>query len=232
MAGGKGGTGKTVAATSIADYFCERKIPLALVDCDLENQRRGGLSTFFHSAAKLTIRGERGMDELIDHLLESAADSGLIDLGAGSGADTHKWFAAMGDSLDELGIDLTLVTVITSSPAAIQTLYDWASELKSRCKYVVVKNCRDGDTFPLLDDTETGATFLKLAKPSIIKLEKRASDIQAELETRRLTVGQALAPDDRDIGTFLAKAVVRARLRGYFNRINAELDRVQGILIP
>jgi CobQ/CobB/MinD/ParA nucleotide binding domain len=233
MAGGKGGVGKSSVASAIVDYANVSGIPLTAIDCDPENQKRGGLSTYHRGATKLSIRGERGLDDVITCLLDADTPSALVDLGAGSGVDAYRWFQDMaGPVIVDLGVKFTLVGVITSASAAVQTLFNWAHALQDKVEYLVVKNRRDGDDFPYFDATEEGKTFQRLTGAQIIGMEKRVGDIQAELENRLLTVGQALHPEDIDVGPLLSMVMVQMRLRGYFDRFNAELDRARALFLP
>ena len=67
--GGKGGGGKTTAIVSVVDFFLNEKVPVLLVDADIENKKRGSLSYFFKDTPKVYIRTPRGLDDFVDRLL-------------------------------------------------------------------------------------------------------------------------------------------------------------------
>ncbi len=232
-AGGKGGVGKTLAAVGIIEYLKLHDVPVTIVDCDLENRKCGGISTYFPEAAKIDIRSERGLDQVLNHVHQATPQIALADLGAGSGHDTFKWFDVMADAVRELSIKVTLVAVITSDPAAIQTVFNWGYALRDNCDYLVVKNHKGlDDTFPYLDQTDEGRAFAAQAHPKFIKMEKRVQNIQDELNNRRLSVGQALNANLETRGRMLSGPFDLARLRGYQRNFNAELDSVKDLLLP
>ena len=58
--GAKGGGGKTTLLSSLADFFFAEKIPVKLVDADIDNKSRGSLSHLFKGTPKIDIRtGQR-----------------------------------------------------------------------------------------------------------------------------------------------------------------------------
>ncbi len=50
--GAKGGGGKTTLLSSLADFFFAEKIPVKLVDADIDNKSRGSLSHLFKGNPK------------------------------------------------------------------------------------------------------------------------------------------------------------------------------------
>jgi CobQ/CobB/MinD/ParA family nucleotide binding protein len=228
--GGKGGGGKTTAMVSIADFFQARKVPVTLVDSDTENVARGSLS--YRQTTKVNIRSQRGLDDFVDLVLGDSTPLVLADLGAGSGQDTFKWFDDMHEPLKEAGIKFLAVGVVTGDSATTETVLRWASALKNRTEYLIIRNHRDGDDFGYLENTEPGQRFLKAAKPALIDMEARASDIQRELDNRGLSLDQALKASAESAGPLLSKASVKIRMRGYLARIENQLGKVIDTLLP
>ena len=64
--GGKGGVGKTAFIISLAEYFTHHQINKLLIDCDIENKKKGSLSHYFPEATKINIRKAEGLDIFID----------------------------------------------------------------------------------------------------------------------------------------------------------------------
>jgi hypothetical protein len=230
--GGRGGGGKTTAMVSIADFFMSEKVPVTLVDSDTENQDRGSLSFFFKQTPKVNIRSQRGLDDFADRVLSENTRLVLADLGAGSGQDTFKWFDDMYDPLKEAGIKFLAVGVATGDSATTETILRWASSLKNRTEYLVIRNHRDGDDFSYLESTDPGQRFLKAAKPTIIDLEARAADIQRELDNRGLSLRQALDASPEVAGPLLSKGSSKIRMRGYIGRLDAQLRKAIDVLLP
>ncbi len=231
-AGGKGGVGKTVVALALTDFLRETNYDLLAFDADSENSRKGGLSSFYPDCEKVTIRGDRGLDAVLTRLLESKARIGVVDLPAGSSCDAFPWFSQMGDGITELGFRVTLVCAVTANPAAIQSLFNWSGELQTRVQYLVVRNERDGTEFRYLDETAEGKLFFELAQPRTVTLSCREADIQAELDNRGLSLGQALSANRERLGPDLSRAVDLIRMRRHHQFFRRQLDSVSDILFP
>ena len=231
-AGGKGGVGKTLTVSAIADFYHENGIQPAMFDADVENKQRGSLSHFFPEAKKLNIRSDRGMDEFIDAAVSTPSRIVLADLGAGSGHDTFKWFDAMHDELSGVGIRFTAVVTITSSAASVETVFSWAQALGNRVRYLITENRVAGDDFGYLHDTEPGRAFLSVAKPHIIRLEQRVAELQSELENRGLTARTARLAMTEARGPYLDRLSSLIRLQGYANRLNTAFSSAHEFLLP
>jgi hypothetical protein len=98
--------------------------------------------------------------------------------------------------------------------------------------YLIVKNERDSEDFPYFDGTPEGAKFKELANPTIIRFERRESDIQHELNARSLTLEQAVAATNGSMGTELKRVSTLMRMKGLKNRFEVELERANDLLLP
>ena len=78
--GGKGGVGKTLLASSLADFYTEKELRYVAIDADTGNSKHGSLAHLI-GCEKLDIRGKVGLDALIDHAL-SGPEIVLVDFGA------------------------------------------------------------------------------------------------------------------------------------------------------
>lgn len=230
--GGKGGVGKTVTMAGLADYYHTNGIHPVMFDCDVENKQRGSLGHFFSEATKLNIRTDRGMDDFIDAAVNASSRIVLADLGAGSGQDTFRWFDSMHSELSAIGIRFTAVVTITSSAASVETIFSWAQALGNRVRYLIVRNHVAGSDFGYLHDTEPGRAFLSAAKPTIIDLEQRVPEIQAELENRGLTARRAKLAEPKTRGPLLDRLSTQIRVQGYANRANEAFVAANHLLLP
>jgi hypothetical protein len=230
--GGKGGVGKTTVASSLADYYISREIPVTLFDCDTENKTRGSLSHYHPKASKLDIRMERGLDQFLDVALASGALVALADMAAGSGRDTFQWFDTMHEGLAEAGVCFTAVATITSAASSVESLFMWADALRDRVQYLVVKNRVAGDDFGYFERSTPGQRFLEQAKPFVIELQNRAREIQSELENRGLSAAQAAGANAERRGPILHGGTARVRASAYARQIDTALESAHACLVP
>jgi len=230
--GGKGGAGKTTVLSAIVAYLQEQGVPFDLFDADIENDKRGNLKLYFPEAEKVNISTERGLDIFVDKLFGGNKSLAVADLGAGAGADTFPWFDKMHALLAQEGVLFTAVGVFVRDPASVETIFSWASKLRDRVSYLIVKNERDSEDFPYFDGTPEGAKFKELAHPIIIRFERRESDIQHELNARSLTLEQAVATTNGSMGTELKRVSTLMRMKGLKNRFEVELEKAHDLLLP
>jgi hypothetical protein len=230
--GGKGGPGKTSLMTSLTDFLHSENCPVTLIDSDIENKVHGSLSHFFKEAVKVDITTPHGFDEFVDKVLCDDAPMVLADLGAGSGKHTFKWFEDMHEPMQEAGVGFLAIGVVTTEAATVETLFNWGNVLKTRTRYLVVRNHRNGDDFSSLENTDAGQRFLKLSKAPIIDMEARLEDIQRELDNRGLSLRQALEAAPEIAGPLLSRSITKMRMRGYLIRIENQFKKVIETLLP
>ena len=138
--GGKGGVGKTNVMTGLAEWFEENRIPVTMLDLDTENKAKGSLAHFFGGRVpKINIHTPAGLDAFVDILAEDAPVI-LADMGAGAGQITHDWFDKMYPDVAEAGVVFTAIGVVTSDPASVESVLNWAAALQDRVDYIIVEN--------------------------------------------------------------------------------------------
>jgi hypothetical protein len=230
--GGKGGAGKTTVIAAIVSHLREQGVPFDLFDADVENDKRGNLKLYFPEAEKVSISTERGLDLFVDRLFGGSHSLAVADLGAGAGADTFPWFDKMHHVLAQEGVLFTAVGVFVRDPASVETIFSWASKLRDRVSYLIVKNERDSEDFPYFDDTPEGAKFRELAHPTIIRFEKRETDIQHELNAWGITLEQAVSATHENKGAELKRYSTLMRMKGLKARFEAELEKAHDLLLP
>jgi len=229
--GGKGGVGKTSVMTGLAEWFEENRIPVALLDLDTENKVKGSLTHFFGAGVpKINIHTPAGLDAFVDILAEDAPAI-LADMGAGAGQITHDWFHKMYPDVTEAGVVFTTIGVVTSDPASVESVLDWAAALQDRVAYVIVENNLTEHTdFAYWQGSDRAEEFRKRFQPAILRFDYRLADLENAIRSHGVTLGRVAgrtAP-----GAELQKASLVMRAQSYRRRMFAEFDKVKELLLP
>ena len=192
--GGKGGVGKTSVMTGLAEWFEENQIPVTLLDLDTENKACGSLTHFFGGRVpKINIHTPAGLDAFVDHLAEDAPAI-LADMGAGAGQVTHDWFDKMYPDVAEAGVVFTAIGVVTSDPASVESVLNWAAALQDRVDYVIVENnLTEHADFTYWRESDQAEEFRKRFQPAIIRLDCRLADLENAARNYGVTLGQVAA---------------------------------------
>jgi hypothetical protein len=228
--GGKGGVGKTSVMAAIAEWFEENQIAVTLLDLDTENKARGSLTHFFADVPKVNIHTPAGLDTFVDHLADGARVI-LADMGSGSGQITHDWFERMYPDVAEAGVVFTAIGIVTSDPASVDSVLDWATRLQERVEYVIVENSvAEFTDFTYWRESEQAREFQRIFKPSVIRMDYRLADLENAARNHGATLGQVAgrkmsAPE-------LQKASLVMRAQSYRRRMFAEFEKVKDRLLP
>jgi len=228
--GGKGGVGKTSIMTGLAEWFDANQIPVKLLDLDTENKARGSLAHFFGGRIpKVNIHTPAGLDAFVDHLADGAPVI-LADMGAGSGQVTYDWFDKMYPDVSDAGIVFTAVGVVTSDPASVESVLDWATHLQKRSAYLIVENqiSQQAD-FTYWRESEQAEQFQRMFAPSVIRMDYRLPDLENALRNHGVTLAEVAAR--RTDVPELQKASLVMRAQSYRRRMFAEFDRVKDLLL-
>lgn len=225
--GGKGGVGKTAFMVNLAEYFSFHKIPKVLIDCDMENKKKGSLKHYFPEAIKVNIRNPDGLDIFIDATENDETPVVLADLGAGSGFDLIRWFKEMFPIAAKHDIHFLAVGVVTANPGSMETVLSWGNELQDNVEYLIVKNNHLGKT-DLWNNSNTSMTFKDVFNVTEIAINARIPEWQTELENHGLTLTAAMASKH----PLFRKLSARCRLECWRNQIFKELDSCRTILVP
>ncbi len=229
--GGKGGVGKTNVITGLAEWFEENKIPATLLDLDIENKAKGSLTHFFGGRVpKINIHTPAGLDAFVDILAEDAPAI-LADMGAGAGKITHDWFEKMYPDVTEVGIVFTAIGVVTSDPASVESVLNWAAALQHRVAYVIVENNLTEHTdFTYWRENDQAEEFRRLYQPAILRLDYRLADLENAARNHGVTLGRVA--DRTAPQAELQKASLVMRAQSYRRRMFAEFDKVRELLLP
>jgi len=229
--GGKGGTGKSTFVISLAEWYAQNNIPFTLLDLDTENKKKGSLSHFFPDhAAKIDINTPAGLDAFIDQA-DKDPDIILADMGAGSSKVSSAWFNSMYDSVADI-LTFTAIGVVTSDPASVESLLNWAAQLQDRVSYVIVLNQQEDlqEDFTYWEKTAEAIAFREVFHPPVIRMASRLPDLQHALRNHGNTLGQVI--NRATTAAELAKSSLVVRAQAYRRQLFAELDRVKEALLP
>src|SRR5262245_6354627 len=169
--GGKGGVGKTGVMAGLAEWFDANQIPVKLLDLDTENKARGSLTHFFAGRVpKVNIHTPAGLDSFVDQLADGEPII-LADMGASSGHIAYDWFEKMYPDVSDAGIVFTLVGMVTSDPASVESVLAWASWLQNRVAYLIVENnVTDHTDFTYWRESEQARRFREAFRPAVIHI--------------------------------------------------------------
>src|SRR6202451_965006 len=187
--GGKGGVGKTSVITGLAEWFVENEIPVTLLDLDTENKARGSLAHFFgEQSPKVNIHTPAGLDAFVDRLADGAPVI-LADMGAGAGQVTYDWFERMYPDVAEAGVAFTAIGVVTSDPASVESVLNWAAALQDRVSYVIaMNNLTEHTDFTYWQESDQAEEFQKRFQPAIIRLDYRLADLENAVRNYGVTL--------------------------------------------
>jgi len=178
-AGGKGGVGKTIAMTTLADYLTKTGIPYSSVDADMENDGKPGAFGNYMDAERINLRSEKDCDRLLTMASQQAVT--LCDLPANASGDIMPWFnnVITPDVLELLNLEITCLGCIAPELGSFGSIFEWAEKLKDRVNFVLVLNRRTQQktpetlekTFPEVFATKSGTGLLKSLKPALVDIE-------------------------------------------------------------
>jgi curved DNA-binding protein CbpA/MinD-like ATPase involved in chromosome partitioning or flagellar assembly len=229
--GGKGGVGKTSVMTGLAEWFDANQVEVTLLDLDIENKMKGSLTHYFGARVpKINIHTPAGLDAFVDHLGDDTPVI-LADMGAGAGHVTHDWFEKMYPDVSAAGVSFTAIGVVTSDPASVESVLNWAAALQDSVSYVIVENhLTEHASFTYWEENIHAQEFRQRYRPAIIRQDYRLPDLENAIRKYGVTLGQVAgrttsAPE-------LQKASLVMRAQSYRRRIFAEFDKVKGLLLP
>lgn len=229
--GGKGGVGKSWLITLLIDWYLANKVPFLAVDLDNENNT---LTRFFRDADFIEVSSERGLDAMIEKIVENETALTVIDMRAASTDRIAPWWKQVDfDSLrDQYGIRFTAIGVVDSSVDSVANIGFWATDVlqnSSEIHFVIAQNKVRGEELSYLAsaDRKNYQQTLKLAEIEIPKLEDWVHQM---LEVGNLRINTALEIEDATHP--LTKFMTRSRLKRYQQTIFAEFEKIKDRLLP
>ena len=231
--GAKGGTGKTLALLTLANFLVEHNRPFIALDCDQENRGTSNSFARFLGGAVGTpdLRDYSAIDHLFTAAAECAEGLTLADLPANSGGDVLTWFLEVctPENLEELGLRVVVLGMVTPETGTVGAILKWAEVMQNRVEYVTVFNHRvSGRTQqPVRQsmreyfETTDGSNFRETFKP-----------VEIELPALAPTAVNALIKSGVLPSAGLEKMAVfeRSRIRAWAARINQEWEKAAAAL--
>ncbi len=238
MAGTKGGIGKSLIATLLADMAFDNKFRPVLFDCDDENRTLSNAypennQEVISIQVEMTKKGRKvfPLDEVVNEIVRIKRDKEhypgdnafLLDMKAGTSADTMLWLRSFPfQEIKDIGIETYIVGVITAEIDSCRTLLPWIhsyvkDDMAQLLKFVIVKNEVDGKDFVFFQDEVED--ILKMVDMTVcsVKLPDFGTQYQALLHQYQTTFGQVatrrtIIDDERRFG-FMDEH----RFRVYYN---------------
>jgi CobQ/CobB/MinD/ParA nucleotide binding domain len=222
--GGKGGVGKTLLASTLADFYQEKDVKHLAIDADTENSKHGSLAHLI-GCKKLDIASKLGLDALIDHAL-GGPEIVLVDFGAGTISELAQWIGGVGEALAKENISLTIVALITEELATVEGILRCAEKVADKASYVLVEN-RGKGAEPATFTNASLREFVEVAKPAHVILEALRPDIANELDR----VGQSPRAAQREPKSDLLKTgSARIRLTAWREDLDKQFLRTDALL--
>lgn len=241
MSGTKGGIGKSLVATLLADMAFDNKFRPVLFDCDDENRT---LSNAYDENDREVIinrvdmieRGRRvfPLDTVVDRMVKIENDKRkiypgdnafILDLKAGTSAGTMEWLRVFPFAeLRQSGIEAHIVGVVTAELDSGTTLLPWLyaylkADMLSLVKFVVVKNEFAGSEFEFFDTKIQEIMDIANIPCLVLRLHDWGSKYQIPLKRNHSSYGR-IATGRIDIEEF--GFMDKYRIRYYYAEASME----------
>jgi hypothetical protein len=232
---GKGGVGKSVVATLLAQYLRDKGIAAKCFDADPLNQTLAGFAGLGVTKVDLMETTEKGrrinprrFDDLVEQIAEQSGESHVIvDTGSSSFVALVHYLVSndVPDVLSQTGHELVVHTVVTGGQALLDTLHGVAQLVKQldNVRFVVWLNpfwgpiAEDGKTFEQMktyqDIKKRIQTVVNL--PAFVD-ELFPQDIAAMLKSR-LTFKEAI---ESPAFSLMSRHRLKVAQRDFYSRLD------------
>ena len=143
--GGKGGVGKTLTLTSLADFLMSKGGSFQAYDCDGENAGKdSAFSAALPGVGRPNLRSLSDCDKLLNAAADGSESVTLADLPANASGDFMEWWDQVinPDTLGALNLRLIGIGVITPEPGTLASVIEWARRMQDNAGYIVAMNQR------------------------------------------------------------------------------------------
>jgi len=229
--GGKGGVGKTILATLLADYLKSNSIPFVAFDCDLENAgKAAAFSTAYPEAQRANLRSVADCDKLLSVAAEAPIT--LVDLPANASGDFMQWWESVAtpETLEALNLGIVGLGSITPEAGSFASVAQWANALQDSMSYIVGLNHRTmqrvaipkEELFREYFQSKVGKQFRQLLQPKEIEIFGLYDGSMALLARSGMLPSQAVVSATIPI-------LDRSRIKTWTKRVH---DQLSAILTP
>lgn len=245
MTGTKGGIGKSLAASLLADVALDCKHRPVLFDCDDENR---SLSNFYDKKNENYIvkeidmkqkgRLEFPLDTVVNGIVEIQNDkksfpgenSFIVDMKAGTSSGTMVWLKSFPfATLKTIGVETWIVGVVTSEWDSCKTLLPWlhvylTAEMQALVKIVIVKNEVAGNDFSFFENRVQEVFDVSGIECDCIKLRDWGTKYQFLLPENHCSYGMIAdgrTKEIKDLG-FMDEY----RIKHYYSEVSAEFRKL------
>lgn len=243
-AGTKGGIGKTLTATLLADIALFKGLQVVMYDCDNENESLK--NAYLHPAEDCRVETVKmncdeadmdyPLDFVVNDILQTEEESKgkkynvyIVDMKAGTTHYTLEWLEAFPfDMIRAQGIDIYIVGCVTADVDSVHTLARWitrfSKDLKEKkLRFLIVKNNIQGKKFNtyeeiLGDSLETGSN-----SNVVIELPNLGFRYAKAIKESCTSFGQ-IAMERSNIKQF--KYMDKHRIREVFKKVVKSLNTV------
>ncbi len=236
-AGTKGGIGKTLTATFLADVALLRKSQVVLYDCDNENESLKNV--YLHPAKDCRVEAvkmlsdETDMDYPLDFVVndivrteseskDKSRNVYIVDMKAGTTHYTLEWLEAFPfDYIRAQGIKIYIVGCVTSDPDSVYTLSRWIARFtqdikEKKLRFLIIKNNYYGNVFDSYEDTLGDSLETGPDANLVIELPDFGRRYSRRLKDHHTTFGQ-VATKQTEIKQF--DFMDRTRVRTAFEKV-------------
>ena len=219
---GKGGVGKSMFAVNLVQYLKDKNLPHVAIDTDNENST---LTRFHPDARFIDLDEPRQLDALFS--ATASADLVVVDGRAASTDLFLGYFDEIGlaEVLTACDTALTLAIPINHEADSVDQLQRLAERLGSACRYLVIRNASQGDSFGIYDNSEIRVRLRDELGGREIDMPRLQDWLVEALHRADVTVGVGSTHD-----TF--SLLDRQRLRNWQRRLHAAIDSVGDLLLP
>lgn len=222
-AGAKGGSGKSLTTTIVYSWLKDRKAGVIPFDGDTENST---LSRFIPESRFVDMRNPRALDDILQPLETSQADTVLLDSRAATSEDMIQWFQQIGLAAinSELNTRVTVIAIVTHSRDTLEQLKWWTDELGDSVSWLIVRNLV-GEQVDEYDQSKLRTKLLEALKGQEITIPKIPSFMVQMLESNNLTIHTA-----RESGSLTWTN--RRRFSTLEIQIFNQLNQIEKFLLP
>lgn len=183
----KGGVGKSVSSSILADALQAIGYKVAIADGDVDNRT---ISQIFKGVPEVVdIENHGSLDNFFANATDSDCDIVILDMPGRSSENFRRYIEAVGmDSLQEQGVRLVLALALSESSDAVDGAVNWVSAFSGHAEFFLLATGKDSkeDTFDInaIDGAEH---LLALSSGRIVHIPKFAPVLHDQFKKSKAT---------------------------------------------